>query len=390
MTISGIFMMTFLVMGLAVLCGVMSMALSRHVALRWMALALGIGVIESLALKDGAITSFDLVLVCITIPLSYACVGESVRRAFDQEQSSNRFFAAVLALIGLSIVLLQFPLPPVLQLVPCQLAGAWAMIRAFSCVRHNRQRGVLLDTALLVALAAVALVYVARIPFLPILVAAETPFMIVSRETLQASLIIVFAVLVPAVVVLTIAKVVANAVEFHRIQAEFDMVAALPNRRAFENAMRCETRGEGWLIFCDIDKFKLVNDRFGHAAGDAVIRAVAGLLEGPGLAARIGGEEFAIWLPRFDQQAACDYAEAMRREIASLRLVEIVGDHPITASFGIARVTGDAPLHEVFAAADTALYMAKDNGRNRVVTFEEQEWQQSGKDTAERRQRRAA
>lgn len=371
MTISAIIMMTLLVMGLCLMCAVISLALRRHTALLWMGAALGIGVIESLALKDGTITRLDLVLTCVTIPLSYVCVGESVRKAFGEARSPNGYFALVLGLPGLSVVLLQLPLAPLIQLLPSQVAGLWALLRAIATLRHNRRRGDRIDTALLVIMVCVALVYVVRIPFMPILVSLDAPFMIISRQALQDTLIVVFGVLVPCVVVLTVARVVANAVDFHRMRAELDLVSALPNRRAFENAMSRATRGPGHLIVCDIDKFKLVNDRFGHAAGDAVIRAVAELLEGRGMAARIGGEEFAVWLPDCDLADARLHAEELRREMASLRLVEIVGDHPITASFGIASAGPDSPLRDIFAAADRALYKAKDAGRNRVMVFEE-------------------
>ena len=375
MTISGIIMMTLLVVGLAVMCGVISAALRQYASLMWMGTALVIGVLESLALRDGTITSLDLFAVCVTIPMSYTCVGESVRMAYGAPRSDKRYFALIGALIGLSVVMLLLPLAPVIQMLPCQMAGAWAMLRTIAWVKRDRTCHGRLDTAMLVALVCVTLVYVARIPFLPLLVSLETPFLVMPRQVLQDILIVIFAILVPAVVVLTVAKVVAGAVDHQRMRAEFDIVSALPNRRAFEGVMHHPARGPGYLIVCDIDKFKLVNDRFGHAAGDAVIRAVAGLLDGQGMAARVGGEEFAVWLPGDDHARAAARAEELRREIASLRLVEIVGDHQVTASFGIARVHAKAPLHDVFAAADVALYRAKNAGRNRVVMFEEQDWQ---------------
>ncbi|MFB0612817.1 GGDEF domain-containing protein [Aurantiacibacter poecillastricola] len=371
MTVSAIIMMTLLVLGLGVMCAVISLALRRHESLLWMGAALGLGIIETFALKDGAITGLDLLLVCVTIPSSYICVGESVRTAFGEERASPRYFALMGGTIGLSCLLLQFPVPPVLQLLPCQLAGAAAMLRAVSCVKRNRLRRSVLDLSLLAALACVTCVYIVRIPFLPILVSLETPFMVMSRQTLQDALIAVFGVLVPSVVLLTVARVVANAVDYHRMRAELDILSALPNRRAFVDAMEDPRRGEGQVIVCDIDRFKAVNDSFGHSAGDAVIRAVAQLLEGRGLAARIGGEEFAIWLPGCNAADAYRHAEELRQDVANLRLLEILGDSPITASFGVASVASDAPLREILAAADLALYRAKHLGRNRVVTFDD-------------------
>jgi diguanylate cyclase (GGDEF)-like protein/PAS domain S-box-containing protein len=127
------------------------------------------------------------------------------------------------------------------------------------------------------------------------------------------------------------------------------------------------------LVMVDVDHFKSINDKFGHAAGDDVLRAVGRCLreelETEDLVARFGGEEFVLLLPHADQAVAAAKAEQVRRALQQLQF-----EFPltITASFGVAS-TSEKPqsVHELLEAADRALYFAKRNGRNRVVRSDE-------------------
>jgi diguanylate cyclase (GGDEF)-like protein len=125
------------------------------------------------------------------------------------------------------------------------------------------------------------------------------------------------------------------------------------------------------VISFDIDFFKRVNDRFGHDAGDAVLRAVAQQLQasirGGDIACRMGGEEFAIMMPGATLGVARQRADEVRRAIAALRFSTLADMPPISMSCGVAAfpdhgVTADALLR----AADQALYRAKEAGRDRV------------------------
>ncbi len=371
MTVSAILAMTALVGGLCVFCAIICVALQRPAAIVWMGAALAIGVVESLALKDGTITRVDLWLTAATVPMSYVCVGESVRAAYGRKRSTMLYFVVCTATILSSLALLQSATPPVLQFLPAQLVGAAAMARAVLTVSRTGRRSDLIDMSLLGALVLVTAIYILRIPVFPVLVGMEVPFAAIDRQGLQDLLVIVFAVLVPAVVFLTVARVVATSLQLYRMRAELDFLTNLPNRRAFEAIADRPKRGSGALVVCDIDKFKHINDRYGHAAGDAVIRAVASLLYAEGVPARIGGEEFAIWLPLTDVEDARLHAERLRRELMTLRLVELADDQQITASFGVAACTRRMSLGEAMRAADQALYLAKNSGRNRVCVHVE-------------------
>ena len=164
-----------------------------------------------------------------------------------------------------------------------------------------------------------------------------------------------------------------------RIEADVDHLTRLPNRRAFERRLvsaALEARGRGEplaLAFCDVDHFKQVNDRHGHAAGDRVLCALAATLsEAAGdtcFVARHGGEEFVLLFYGLGKEAACRRLDAIRRAQAARQLMNRDTGQPfgrITFSAGVAEVTEDADTRSALARADAALYRAKQEGRNRV------------------------
>ena len=125
------------------------------------------------------------------------------------------------------------------------------------------------------------------------------------------------------------------------------------------------------LIFVDIDHFKRINDEFGHAAGDMVLRYFGSLLSNhvtdSDLCARYGGEEFVILLPDTGKDEAYEFAENMRKKLERSKLIFALSKQPlgqVTASFGIAmRRESDTP-ESILSRADELLYKAKNDGRN--------------------------
>lgn len=125
-------------------------------------------------------------------------------------------------------------------------------------------------------------------------------------------------------------------------------------------------------LMLDIDHFKRLNDRFGHDAGDLVIRAVAGVFGGvvrdEGLAFRYGGEEFLMLMPGFDERQALERASLIRDRIAELELVhdgQALG--PVTVSMGIAVYPVHGTAQSLIVTADAALLRAKEDGRDRTI-----------------------
>lgn len=168
--------------------------------------------------------------------------------------------------------------------------------------------------------------------------------------------------------------------EAARRSAEEDYLTGLPNRRAFEKLFVAEHRDARNAIeplvvaFCDIDLFKRINDTHGHDTGDRVLKAVAEKLSCISseqcYVARHGGEEFVILFRNKSIQEASDLLDAAREEIGSRRMINRKTKVPIgnvTFSAGIADVFAYPNPRDALKAADQALYMAKEQGRNRII-----------------------
>jgi diguanylate cyclase (GGDEF)-like protein len=160
-----------------------------------------------------------------------------------------------------------------------------------------------------------------------------------------------------------------------RIDADLDHLTGLANRRRFRVALQREV--ERWrrygvpcaLLLLDIDHLKKINDKFGHPAGDAVIRQIAQTLKdvsrGNDTPARMGGEEFALLLAGINAEKAAAAADRLR-DVLRHRTVEGVG--AVTVSIGVAACPDSANSERgLYAAGDGALYVAKNGGRDRVA-----------------------
>ncbi|WP_397606912.1 GGDEF domain-containing protein [Silanimonas sp.] len=170
-----------------------------------------------------------------------------------------------------------------------------------------------------------------------------------------------------------------------RALAERDALTGLPNRRALAEVLprlideaRAQARPLA-VVFVDLDHFKAINDRHGHAVGDEVLveaaRRLADRLRGGEMAARHGGEEFVLLLPGADGQRAMAAAQRLRAALADTPFGTTVGPLSVTASFGVANLEPGAARRasspaELLARADAAMYRAKQAGRNRVAGSE--------------------
>lgn len=152
-----------------------------------------------------------------------------------------------------------------------------------------------------------------------------------------------------------------------------DGLTTLHNRRWFDEmfplqVVRLIREGrQGTLLMADADRFKDINDRFGHTVGDATLRRIGkAILSGlrPGdLLARYGGEEFSVLLADVDEKAAIEVADRLRRQVAESAAE---GAPPCTMSVGVAGARPHEPFESLVARADAALFRAKDAGRDRV------------------------
>jgi diguanylate cyclase (GGDEF)-like protein len=177
-----------------------------------------------------------------------------------------------------------------------------------------------------------------------------------------------------------LAEELKNANEQLSQMAMTDALTGMPNRRAFEEALsrdlaRAERHGGAvTLILVDADHFKKVNDTFGHQGGDSVLKALADVLKEStrtsDIAARVGGEEFALILPQTDADNALVVAERVRVKFA-VRKITLADGRTAKATVSLGMATATAPGcrgldKALYEAADRALYAAKAAGRNCV------------------------
>ena len=160
-------------------------------------------------------------------------------------------------------------------------------------------------------------------------------------------------------------------------QATYDELTGLMNRRAIlerlkENIARAERHGECLAIgICDIDHFKKVNDTYGHQAGDDVLRELAALfnnnLRPYDSVGRMGGEEFLVVAPIMPGLEPNAIFDRLHDRVSQTKIKTRAGDLVVTLSIGVACASKGSAVDDLLDAADTAMYQAKEQGRNRVV-----------------------
>lgn len=173
-------------------------------------------------------------------------------------------------------------------------------------------------------------------------------------------------------------RTLTEQLEHAEKEALLDPLTGLLNRRGLERRVRTHlSEGgdlrDGALLLADIDRFKHINDTHGHLFGDKVIRSIAQVLcaniKGRDIAARLGGEEFAAFLPQTSLAGATALAEQIRAGVAAGRIRRKDGDEQVgqvTLSVGVAVADAGDSLEQLIERADQALYAAKAAGRNRV------------------------
>lgn len=196
--------------------------------------------------------------------------------------------------------------------------------------------------------------------------------------------LVVFAVVLLSVAGLLQMVVIRDMLEAHRQASMTDPLSGALNRRGLEDAaerlteMARRTSSDLTVVMCDIDHFKVINDKLGHSAGDKVIVSLSRLLResvrGTDRVARVGGEEFCVLLWASDARDANAWAERVRKTFMK-RDMGFGGSETPTVSMGIAAYNPAAShenaIFEAMGRADRALYMAKQKGRNQTVVHGE-------------------
>lgn len=167
----------------------------------------------------------------------------------------------------------------------------------------------------------------------------------------------------------------SDIIRAHQLASTRDPLTGLMNRRGLEKYVNTNIDNQNpsgrAVIMADLDKFKQINDSFGHEVGDEVLKRVGSLLETItselGAVARVGGEEFVIVLNAMDSEDSIIVAQHLRLSLAAILHPEIDPDQKITGSFGLAIMEEDESFGMAMRRADFALYEAKAAGRNCVI-----------------------
>lgn len=236
--------------------------------------------------------------------------------------------------------------------------------------RHNA------DILMSLCLVALAFLCAMRVGFL---IHAGIPNALDHRDPFVASIILVA---IPSVFVgcglFVVLAIGLDLMEELRNVAERDPLTNTLNRRGFmaranQELQRAQRHNRPLaMIAGDLDFFKQVNDRFGHAAGDQAIVTFADILQAAcreiDIVGRLGGEEFFVLLPDTEDGQAHDIAERVRTLYEGAKFDDALINHTLTASFGVAEMrTSDQEVGQLLSRADKALYQAKENGRNQVI-----------------------
>ncbi|MCJ2026099.1 sensor domain-containing diguanylate cyclase [Methylobacterium sp. J-067] len=347
-----------------------SLALGRYCAAGFVAAASTVAIEGMVAaipsVRLASTLSFGSLMTALT-----AITAGLVRHYRPQARTGALWTVLVVAVIANAFVVFDFPRGTWEQAFGYQ--GPFAAMLAIAATivaRHSPRRPV--DLALAAVLGLSALQFAAKLVMLGLAGAGpgvraylSSPYAFYS-QTAGGILSLLLGL---SLLGLLMAETMAEA----RDRLQTDALSGLPNRAAFleraARTLRALPPGESAaLIMADLDRFKAINDTYGHSAGDAVIRAFGANLRahcGEGaLCGRLGGEEFALLIPACTPQTARAHVEAVRALGRRTRYPELPEGHAVTASFGVTLMARDEPLETALHRADMALYAVKKAGRD--------------------------
>ena len=306
---------------------------------------------------------------------SLLLLNVGLSRRFDVPPPRHLLLAVFATSLVISALILNIPRETFLRMFLYQAPFFVLQAIAAWTVYQSRDRTVV-DNLLAGFLAASSLHYLSK-PFVAMMVggpgATPTEYITTTYAMISQSM---GAVLVVAAGLLILAMLVSDIVRDIVARSETDILSGLLNRRGFEDRLDDLVRQHGRngmplsVVICDLDRFKMVNDNWGHGVGDILIAGFAGTLHDcsaehhiPG---RIGGEEFAVVLPGANLAAARLFAEAARATFSANPNEGLPTDVRFTASFGVAEMAAGETRASLLSRADAALYEAKRAGRDCV------------------------
>ncbi len=347
------------------------------VGARWLALAYGLGmanpVLEFMLPGQTDPRPVQLAIFAVFLFAVSLCVV-GLARHYRLNPPWRLLAVVVVTSLIINILIIDMPrgslLRGLLYQAPyfvVQVIGVWTILRF-------RQRRTL-DMALLVLFAGSGLQFLSKPLLAAMLGSGQTPQDYIG-STYAAVSQSVGAMLLITNGLLMLLIIVRDTMTEITARSETDTLSGLYNRRGFEDradkhlASALRAGRPGALVVADLDHFKAINDSLGHEAGDRVIMAFADILETSAaeraVVGRLGGEEFAVFIPGANLATARHYAEGVRTGFSSVSIAALGPDRRASASFGVAELGVGDSLSDLLRRADAALYDAKQSGRDRV------------------------
>lgn len=357
--------------------GIVAAYYRSAIGARWLALAYGIGLFNGVFefilpyQEDARPVSFALFAVFL-IALALSTVG--IARHYGLKPPFMVLSVMVVASLALNLAILDMPRDSFVRGMLYQLPYAALQLFGAALIATRRNNRAL-DLALIGLMVLVSLNFLSK-PFIAILIGSGgspqgylgSNYAAISQSSAAVLLISNGLLLLLIILRDMMADMIARS--------ETDALSGLLNRRGFDTQadkarlLAVRAGAPAVLIVADLDHFKLINDSYGHAAGDQVITSFGRVLKNSfdlrAVIGRLGGEEFAVLLPGDGLKVARGAVERARRLMEELSPAERGVDRPVTSSFGIAVIEAGESLSEAFRRADTALYEAKARGRDRV------------------------
>lgn len=344
---------------------------------RWLSVAYGLGVVDVLLefllpwLADPTEVVIGIFLVYLAA-LTCGLVGVALHYRMGLPRTA--IVGIWLAALGIIPMLLYLPYGTGARSVLYQLP--YAAMQALMVALLIRARSQLKLDRLLIFVSGLATLFYVVKPLVALFVgAARTPQDYLSSQYAAISQTMGSVVLIALALVLLLIMMRDMTVELVT-RSETDPLSGALNRRGFQaraEPMLAEARQSGipiTLVIIDIDRFKAINDAFGHAMGDLIISDLASMLltwvEEGELVARLGGDEFALLLAGRSLKEACELAEGIRKTVSTQLPARLGQSKAVTACLGVAELQAPGQLSDLMRRSDLALYRAKAQGRNQV------------------------
>ncbi|WP_343342794.1 GGDEF domain-containing protein [Sphingomicrobium sp. XHP0239] len=344
------------------------LALGRQSALGWLMGGLLIAIGQSLAFSVLSPSRYEILVAFVGMPLCFYAVSRSIRLLTGQHQTHRTFWLIVAAATGLAATLLLAGAPYLIPGVMLKTTLAAVAVECAWRLWHAETRHPL-DAPLIALLVGISGYYAYHVPHWLLSHSLATPDTAFVFSPAHDMFLTALGAMASLIVLFLMWRSLSQLMGQLLRRSTRDDATGLYRRDAFM-ARAEDARGRrGVVAFCDIDKFKRINDRLGHAAGDRVIADLAFMLSATSpIAGRMGGDEFAILLPDMDCRSGKLILDRLRRQFGE-------ADHALpstppaetTISFGIACYDADEALSVALGRADRALYAAKRKGRNCVV-----------------------